>query len=111
MELLLSSQHMLGLSALAVVAYFQNMVFTWSSRSRNSGDPKYHRHAAWCSNGIWFVCQVLIVKHIWDAINKGAWWYVAVAGLIYTIATAEGSVCMMKILLKKEKGKKCVGAR
>lgn len=87
------------------------MAFTWSSRSRNSGDPDYHRFVAWSSNGIWFMCQVLIVSQIWTAINSGSWWYVVLAGLVYTISTAEGSVLMMKILLKKEKGKRQVGAR
>ena len=38
----------------AVLLYFQNMAFSWSSRSRNSGDPKWHRKAARFSNGIWF---------------------------------------------------------
>jgi hypothetical protein len=111
MEWLQFLQHTLELSILGVVSFVQNMAFTLSSRSRNSGDPGYHRYAAWGSNGIWFVCQVLIVKHIWNAINAGAWWYVAVAGLVYTFCTAEGSVYMMKRLLRKEKGKKRVGAR
>jgi hypothetical protein len=110
MEWLQFLQHTLELSILGVVSFFQNMVFTWSSRSRNSGDPDYHRRAAWCSNGIWFVCQVLIVKHIWEAIKLGQWWYVILAGLVYTICTAEGSVTMMKVLLRKEKGKQRVGA-
>ncbi len=42
---------------LVVVSFIQNMAFTWTSRSRNSGDPAYHRFAAWSSNGVWFLAQ------------------------------------------------------
>jgi hypothetical protein len=56
------------------------------------------------------MCQVLIVKNIWSAINTGEWWYVVAAGSIYTVFTAEGSVAMMKYLLRSEKGERRVGA-
>jgi len=102
MVLSLILQHGLTLGLLAIVSFIQNMAFTWTSRSRNSGDPHYHRYAAWCSNGIWFLCQILIIKQVWSAIQAGAWWYIVAAGLVYVICTAEGSVLMMKILLKKE---------
>jgi putative flippase GtrA len=96
---------------LIIVAFVQNMAFTWVSRSRNSGDPGYHRYAAYCSNSIWFVTNVLIWRQVWTAIESGNWWYLLVAGLAYTIATSEGSVLMMKRLLKSETGKRQVGAR
>ena len=99
------------LTALAPVAFVQNMMFTLVSRSRNSADPNYHRYCAWGSNGVWFICQVMIVKNVWSAIHNGQWWYAAAAGLIYSLATTEGSVLMMKRLLKTEKGKRRVGAR
>ena len=99
------------LPVLAVVSFIQNMAFTWTSRSRNSGDPNYHRYAAWCSNGIWFVCYILILKAVWGSIERGEWWFVGLSALIYVVCTAEGSVVMMKILLKKEKGNRRVGAR
>jgi len=51
---------------LAAVSFVQNMAFTWSSRSRNSGDPSYHRYAAWGSNGVWFICNMLNVKIMWE---------------------------------------------
>lgn len=102
---------MLEIAALGVVAFIQNMAFTWVSRSRNSGDPGYHRYAAWCSNGIWFAANVLIWRQVWSAIETGEWWRLAVAGVVYVIATSEGSVLMMRILLKTEKGKQRVGAR
>jgi hypothetical protein len=98
------------LSVLAVVAFVQNMAFTWVSRSRNSGDPSYHRWASWCSNGIWFITTLLIWNQLWAALTNGDWWRIAATGAVYIIATTEGSVLMMKILLKKETGKRKVGA-
>jgi hypothetical protein len=98
------------LASLAIIAFVQNMAFTWVSRSRNSGDPNYHRYAAICSNGIWFVTNILITMQVWSALKTGNWWNIAVVGVIYVIATTEGSVLMMKILLKKETGKRKVGA-
>ena len=104
-------ESIITLVLLAIVSFIQNMAFTWTSRSRNSGDPTYHRKAALASNGVWFLCQVLIVKNLWQAINTGNWMFVFIAGLVYVISTAEGSVLMMKILLKKETGKRQVGAK
>lgn len=101
----------LWLLALIPVAFVQNMFFTLVSRSRNSADPNYHRKCAWGSNGVWFICQVLIVKNIWSAIHNGNWLYALLAGVIYALATTEGSVMMMKRLLKTEKGLRRVGAR
>lgn len=98
------------LLALAPVAFVQNMFFTLVSRSRNSQDPDYHRFCAWGSNGVWFVCQVMIVKNIWGAIHAGQWWYAIAAGVVYALATTEGSVLMMKRLIASEKGKRRVGA-
>jgi hypothetical protein len=98
------------LLALAPVAFIQNMFFTLVSRSRNSQDPDYHRFCAWGSNGVWFVCQVMIVKNIWGAIHAGQWWYAIAAGVVYSLATTEGSVLMMKRLIASEKGKRRVGA-
>lgn len=100
----------LWLLALAPVAFIQNMFFTLVSRSRNSQDPDYHRFCAWGSNGVWFICQIMIVKNIWSAIHVGQWWYAALAGIIYSLATTEGSVLMMKQLIATEKGKRRVEA-
>ena len=102
---------MIDLALLAVVAFIQNMAFTWVSRSRNSGDPNYHRWAAIASNGIWFITTLLIWNQLWTALTTGDWLKILLTGLVYVIATTEGSVLMMKILLKKETGKKQVGAR
>lgn len=99
-----------SLVVLFVVAYVQNMAFTWVSRSRNSGDPSYHRYAAICSNGIWFVTNILISMQVWEVLKTGEWWQLVVVGFVYIVATTEGSVRMMKILLKTETGKRKVGA-
>jgi len=98
------------LATLGVVAFVQNMAFTWVSRSRNSGDPNYHRWAALCSNGVWFVTNILITMQVWQAVKTGNWWTIAAVAAVYIVATTEGSVLMMKILLKKETGKRKVGA-
>ena len=102
---------MIEIIILGCVAFIQNMAFTWVSRSRNSGDPSYHRYAAICSNGIWFVTNILIWRQVWAAIESGDWIMLGAAGIIYVIATTEGSVFMMKRLLKSESGKRRVGAR
>ena len=109
------------LFSLAIVSFVQNMAFTWTSRSRNSGDPAYHRYAAWSSNGIWFICQLFVFKIIWKPLLDGEWLFVGLGGLVYIAATTEGSVLMMKLLLGhisipilnklKEKDKRQVGAK
>ena len=101
----------LDLVILSCVAFVQNMAFTWSSRSRNSGDPRYHFKVAGLSNGIWFVCFTFIMKSLWDALLAGDILTVVIVGLDYTFFTSLGSAFMMKILLKKEKGKRQVGAK
>ena len=101
---------MLDLIFLGIVAFVQNMAFTWVSRSRNSGDPNYHRWAAIASNGIWFITTLLIWNQLWLALTVGDWLKIALTGAVYVAATTEGSVLMMRILLKTEKNKQKVGA-
>jgi putative flippase GtrA len=101
----------LQLAILAVAAFVQNMAFTWVSRSRNSGDPSYHRYAAICSNGVWFIVQILMMNQVWKSLTEGEWLRIAITAVVYIAATTEGSVLMMKILLKKESGKRKVGAQ
>lgn len=90
----------------AIVSFIQNMAFTWSSRSRNSGDPTYHRWASWASNGVYYVTNALLTVYI---VRYQIWWMLAIQGVVYTVSTAEGSVLMMRLLLKKEAGKRAVG--
>lgn len=84
-----------------LLGYMQNMAFTWSSRTRNQNDPNEHRKAAWCSNGIWYVMQVTIWGTMWKSLTSGNWLNVILTGIVYIISTTEGSVHMMKILIKK----------
>lgn len=103
-----------SLLILAIAAFLQNMAFTAVSRSRNSGDPSYHRWCAYASNSIWFVTHFMVLREVWGILDVGigsAWWRLVVIGVVYGVATAEGSVLMMKRLLKSEKGKRMVGSR
>ena len=86
------------------------MAFTASSRSRNSGDPKYHFKIAITSNGIWFICHILVWKQIWDSLRSGNWLMLALTGIVYVICTSAGSSYAMTIMLKRETGDKMVGA-
>ena len=95
----------------AGLMFLQNMAFTWSSRSRNSGDVNWHRKASWASNGIWFFSQSLMLAQFIEALNTGSFWKIAVLGAVYTVCTTEGSVFGMRQLLKRESGKQRVGAR
>ncbi len=107
---------------LGVISFIQNMAFTWTSRSRNSGDPAYHRFAAWSSNGIWFATYATLLSIIWEPIQNGDIGTLAIAGVVYVLCTTEGSVFMMRILLGhvhipvlsrllQEKDKRQVGSR
>lgn len=96
---------------LAGTAFIQNMAFTAVSRSRNAGDPEYHRWCAWASNGVWIICQLLIWAHLWAAFSTESFWRLVPLIMIYVMFTTEGSVFMMRELLKKEKGKRQVGAQ
>lgn len=107
----MSAETVINLILLAVAAFVQNMAFTWVSRSRNSGDPSYHRWAALTSNGVWFVTQIFLLGAMLPAFMAREWWVVGLVAIVYCIATTEGSVLMMRILLKKESGKQRVGAR
>jgi hypothetical protein len=99
------------LPLLFVVAFIQNMAFTAVSRSRNSADVGYHRRCAWASNGVWFITQVAIFGVLFQALTTGSFLKVALVGIVYVIATTEGSCYMMGRMLKRETGKRQVGAR
>jgi len=94
----------------AIVCFIQNMAFTWSSRSRNSGDPNYHRFASYASNGVYYITNALLTIYIIRELNQSMMALV-ISGIIYTLSTAEGSVLMMRLMLKYESGKRQVGAR
>ena len=96
------------LVAFGIILFAQNAAFTWSSRSRNSGDPTYHRKAAWCSNGVYWICNLFLTRFIIQWEHKPL--LLAASFVVYVIATTEGSVMMMRQLLKREEGKRKVGA-
>lgn len=98
------------LIVIASLGYVQSMAFTAVSRSRNSGNPKYHRKCAYISNGIWFISNVFVLKGIWESLESNNIWNILLIGFVYTISTSEGSVAMMRKLLKLETGSKKVGA-
>jgi len=100
----------LWILALIPVAFIQNMVFTAVSRSRNSGDPQYHRWWAYGSNSVWLLCQVFIWKGFWGAFNDADYLTMVVMAFVYIVSTTEGSVVMMRRMLKTETGARKVGA-
>lgn len=100
-----------ALAIMAALAFLQNAAFTWSSRSRNSGDPSYHRWAAITSNSVWFATNGMIFTILAPVMKgeAGIGWLIA-AGIVYTLATTEGSVYMMRRLIRSETGKRKVGS-
>lgn len=100
----------LTMLAFVILCLIQNAVFTAVSRSRNSGDVRHHAKWALASNGIFFVMQIFLMGTIWKSIEAGTYWQIAVAGVLYTLSTATGSVWMMARMLKTETGKQKVGA-
>lgn len=95
------------------IPFIQNMAFTWVSRSRQSGDPDHHRYAAWASNGVWLLTQSFIAANIYtpisimvkEGLDSNSILKILFTFLMYAMATTEGSVFMMKILLGRVKGK------
>lgn len=101
----------LTLVFLCVVSFIQNMAFTWASRSRNSSAPWYHFRVALGSNSVWFICNfIILLPEILKSIESGSVIDRVIIGAVYVFFTSLGSVAMMIILLKKEKGKKRVGS-
>lgn len=98
-------------AALIVGFFFQNMVFTMVSRSRNSGHVWFHFPIAIMSNGIYFLLHYIfilpqLIQQIAEGSTEGMLWL----GVLYTLPTASGSTLMMWIAINKiEKGKKRVG--
>lgn len=95
----------------AFLLILQNFAFTFVSRARSSGSLKRHVVAAFFSNGVWFVSQVIIFTTIF-AMIKGDYGIAKsiFAGIYYTIFTITGSVLAHYWALKTEKGKSAVGA-
>lgn len=99
------------LPLLAAAAFIQNMAFTAVSRSRNSADVSYHRKCSWASNAVWFTIQVGLFGVLFQALTSGSFIKVALVGFVYVLSTTEGSCFMMQRMLKRETGKRQVGAK
>jgi hypothetical protein len=93
---------------LAVIpaGFIQNMAFTWTSRSRNSADIWHHAKAAVGSNGVWLICNGLVMRGWWDAFQNANWWGMGLMAVFYTVATVAGSCTMMAANLGHFKGHK-----
>lgn len=98
------------LVVLAVASFFQNITFSLSSRSRNSGDIWHHWRMAILSNGVWFCTHILVFKQVWEAFTTGAFLWIAVTAVVYTIATSLGGTYGMHLSMKRESGDRRVGA-
>src|SRR5210317_1372203 len=102
---------MIDLVLLACICFVQNMAFTWSGRSRASGDVQHHAMAALFSNGTWFLAQIFVWKSLWQSLTTGNHALLILTGVTYVVFTAAGSALMMQIMLRTETGKRRVGAR
>ena len=105
----------LSLVGMYLVGFLQNMIFTLSSRSRNSGDPDYHKKVAYWSNGIWYAMQFfsagllfIPMNDLKEHLSQGLFdiTFVTVTiikillvGFIYIHSTSNGSSMMMRINL------------
>jgi hypothetical protein len=97
----MTDKEIIMLISIGVLGFVQNMAGTWASRSRNQQDVEHHRWAAIASNGIYFLVSALIWGQLWSSMTTGGFWKIVATGLVYTISTSEGSVAMMRFLIKR----------
>jgi hypothetical protein len=106
--------YLLGLGSWALWAHvllLQNWAFTYVSRARNSGSLTRHLKAAFLSNGVWWISQIIIFSKLYGYINGGNGIRAALlTGLYYTLFTLTGSLVSHAQALQNEKGKAAVGA-
>lgn len=76
-----------------ILAYFQNIAFTITSRSRNRDDMRYHMIASVFSNGIWFLTFRELIR--------GDMNYILF--IPYLIGTVAGSLTGIKVSMFFEK--------
>jgi len=74
------------------LAFFQNVAFTLSSRSRNRDHMRYHAVAATLSNGLWFLTmrELITMDMALDMIVP------------YMVGTVSGSLFGAKVSMKIE---------
>jgi len=76
------------------LAFIQNTAFSVVSRSRNRNSVAYHRIAAVCSNGAWFVTSKYLI------VSQHMSWLLFIP---YTVATVYGSTTGQQISMWIEK--------
>lgn len=87
----------------------QNAAFTWVSRARNSGSYGYHAIASVFSNGVFFACNLFLIKLV--TLQGLGVSQLLMLGAIYVASTVTGSIVMHYVSLNfLEKGKRKVGA-
>ena len=79
--------------AILILAFFQNVLFTMVSRSRNRDHMTYHAICSVFSNGIWFFTIKLLVV---AKLNL-------VLAIPYIIGTVSGSMFGAKVSMQIEK--------
>lgn len=97
----MTGNEIIMLLAIGVLGFVQNMAGTWASRSRNQHDVEHHRLAAFASNAIYFLVSALIWGQLWSSMTSGGVWKIIATGIVYTTSTSEGSVAMMRFLIKR----------
>lgn len=94
-----------------ILLLVQQGSFTWVSRARNSGSPKYNFIASLFSNGSWWIGQAFAVGVIVKALQESNVLLFTLGGVYYTLLCAFASAGAQVILMKHvEKGKRKVGA-
>lgn len=89
----------------------QNFAFTYVSRARNSGSLSRHMKAAFMSNGIWWLSQVIIFSTLFNYMTgKGGIPAMIATGLFYSVFTMAGSLIAHAQALRNEHGQNAVGA-
>lgn len=89
----------------------QNFAFTYVSRARNSGSLSRHMKAAFMSNGIWWLSQVIIFSTLFNYMTgKGGIPAMIATGLFYSVFTMAGSLIAHAQALRNESGQSAVGA-
>lgn len=99
----------LAVALLAVLGALQQAVYTWSSRSRASGDWVYHLRAALASNGVFFVCQLFNTGFLLALFLNGSIGLVVAGFFAYVVPAAVASALQVRRMVMNDRGKRRVG--
>lgn len=86
----------------AILLLAQQLSQTLSMRSRATGSYRYHAVAAMCSNGVWWVSQLILVDTTVKLIAAGSMWQAFGVGAFYTLWCTTGSTAGMWLAHKVE---------